>query len=244
MKDPLNRVHDLRPDLIAARPDGRADPGDDILRARAERFRHGPHSRWACPGQSSSPARVRQPDGPLYGVIQQKRHTVGKAHHQRHAGISGDDPIRFGRWPRRSLPGADHKHFCAVHLPGGASLLITHRHRSRHPSAVFPYMGQVVTDGRSDVQRIERRGADSTAPREHSMHQPGMTCQSFELIIHNCMVTTALHGRKSNTINQPRPSPGLGRLPSRRWPIMSGRGCPACPEFPPVVDWQPIATQR
>ena len=114
-------------------------------------------------------------------IVKNDRHTVSEAHGQSETAFASDDgidalPIVTG------IRAIDHGHRSAVHQPGrGGSIGCYVEHR-QHPSIVFRHSGGIVADRPREIERLKRRGADTTAPRKYTMINVGRT-ERIELII-------------------------------------------------------------
>ena len=150
---------DLRADLIAARADGRADGGEQLLWPRAELLLHAQDGLGSDAAHRALPAAVRDAHCAVDRVEKQDRRAVRKAEKQRQArlirdqGIRLRDGVRVRERAAASLPAADARNCLAVHLLRCHELRCIEPEGRKVAAAVRDDSGGVVPDVKPEVER-------------------------------------------------------------------------------------------
>ena len=161
---------DVGTDLVAVRPDGGADPGDDVGRAGAQAL-HGGQGRGGHPGHGAAPARVHAGEHAGHRVVQHDRHAVRGQDREHHPGRGGDQ--RVGPGPptgpagladtadgvverEGAAPPVGVGHDAdpgAVHLAGEDEIAGVRAEGGRQPAPVLQHAARVVAHAQAQVQR-------------------------------------------------------------------------------------------
>ena len=167
--------------LIAVPADGRADPGQQILRAASESLFHGLRRPCPHPLRRSPPAGVGQSHGAPHGIHEQKRHAVRIKGGKGDARLIGDQPVHIPVILRagHALPLIRRRHapdIDRMRLIRADDILRPAPKKRRRPSEIFLHIFLPVSPGEAQIHAPKLPLADAAGARGHQMaDQSGFT---------------------------------------------------------------------
>jgi len=164
----LHQLNHFGPDLITTGADTGAEASYDVSGATAVGFRHGRDRLHSNPRDGAPPAGVGQANGSPDGIVEQNGQAIGKAEHEGHAGSIGDQNVG-DREHSAAILRPHQGHLTSVDLLGDGDVSSRDAQGLADEAVVGLYRFTVITDEEAHVERIIRRMAHPTQPREYTM---------------------------------------------------------------------------
>jgi hypothetical protein len=159
----MQRLQDLRADLVAAGAGAGSQRGEQGVRFGPERIAHEAERALDNTSRKRPPSAMDRPGRVVRPVIEQKRHTVGHQHAHKQAGFCSQEAVSFRGEPAT----VNHADRGAVHLFHERGRGFRDSEAVVQEQAVPADRHGVVTGGPAQVQGCERpRGKPAGPPGE------------------------------------------------------------------------------